>query len=202
MESTIKYYGLEDLLLFGKYKGLSIREVIDRDINYISWCLDNIPTFNLSMDAECAYNSFVTWRIIASSDYVMPDDGVYLIACRGDNHIEYEIHEYHRGQRFWDFFEDEKAHHNGWFIVEPMGYYRLPQLKNWKVDNKPQQPDFYVVAILDNEDVAIEYGYAYNWDESDSEEIIDRGLKYKLLPHEAFGNQRMFEWLERWKRIL
>lgn len=200
MESTIKYYGLKDVLSFGKYRGQQVCDVIDLDINYITWCLDNIPTFKLSKDAEEAYNKFSSWTIISSSDFVMPVDGVYLVACRGDNHIEYEIHKYQRGQRFWEFFEGENAHLNGWFCVEPMGYYRLPLLKYWKVNKKPQGPDFYVVAILDNNDVVKEYGYAFNWNKFDSNEIVGRGLKYKLLPHEAFGDQRMFEWMDGWKK--
>ncbi|MCQ2285895.1 MAG: hypothetical protein MJZ76_03345 [Bacteroidales bacterium] len=75
-------------------------------------------------------------------------------------------------------------------------YNRLPPLKYWKVNKKPQGPDFYVVAILDNDDVVKEYGYAFNWNKFDSNEIVGRGLKYKLLPHEAFGDQRMFEWMD------
>ena len=51
MESTIKYYGLKDVLSFGKYRGQQVCGVIDLDINYITWCWDNIPTFKLSKDA-------------------------------------------------------------------------------------------------------------------------------------------------------
>lgn len=126
----------------------------------------------------------------------MLEDGIYLVACRGDNHILYEIHEYHQGQRFWEFFEGENVHSDGWFTVEPMGYYRLPKLKDRRVDKIPQNPDsLYIVAIFDNENVVIEYNYAYGWNESDSDEILARGLKYKLIPHERFGEWRLHEWL-------
>lgn len=197
----MKCYCLEEILPFGKYRGLPIREVIDLDFDYITWCLDNIPTFKLSKDAERAYDRFLPWIIVSSSDYVMPEDGVYLIACRGDNHIDYAIHEYHRGQRLWEFFEGENTISFGWGFYEPMGCYRLPPIEKWKVDKNPQRPDFYVVAILDNKDVVVEYSWAFDWNESDIEEVLSKGMKCKLLPHEAFGEWRHYEWLHVFKNL-
>lgn len=43
-----KYPELNDKLGFGKYKGNTIREVLNKDISYIVWCINNVMYFNLS----------------------------------------------------------------------------------------------------------------------------------------------------------
>lgn len=45
------YYKLNTIYNFGKYKGKSIKQVIDDDINYVVWCLTDIPEFRLNDDA-------------------------------------------------------------------------------------------------------------------------------------------------------
>ena len=45
-----KKYTLNDTLTFGKYKGKTIREVLQIDADYIKWCQDNVKGF--SMDEE------------------------------------------------------------------------------------------------------------------------------------------------------
>lgn len=48
---TKKQYNLEDKLNFGKYRHLSLRTVIDRDAEYVLWCISKIPDFTLSDEA-------------------------------------------------------------------------------------------------------------------------------------------------------
>ena len=45
-----KKYTQTDKLTFGKYKGKTIREVLQIDADYIKWCQDNVKGF--SMDEE------------------------------------------------------------------------------------------------------------------------------------------------------
>lgn len=42
---------LDFILKFGKYEGKSIIQVVDVDPSYIKWCQDNVPYFDLSIDA-------------------------------------------------------------------------------------------------------------------------------------------------------
>lgn len=46
------YYKLSDKLGFGKYKGLSIKDVINEDCTYIKWCVDNVADFELDVQAS------------------------------------------------------------------------------------------------------------------------------------------------------
>jgi hypothetical protein len=49
---------LDDTLSFGKYKNyLTIKQIIERDSDYIQWLFDNVPTFDLDVEAK------ETWRL-------------------------------------------------------------------------------------------------------------------------------------------
>ncbi len=45
--------GLKDRLQFGKYKNyLTIKEIIEKDPDYIQWLFDNVNTFDLEVAAK------------------------------------------------------------------------------------------------------------------------------------------------------
>lgn len=45
-------YGLYQSLQFGKYKGEQVQDIIEKDPDYIRWCLDNIDWFGLTKEAK------------------------------------------------------------------------------------------------------------------------------------------------------
>jgi len=49
------FYSLETELIFGKHVGKTIEQIIEDDVGYITWCLENIETFNLDPKAEDMY---------------------------------------------------------------------------------------------------------------------------------------------------
>jgi len=49
--------GLYDEMPFGKHKGKTIMQVMDDDLDWITWALENIKTFELSPPAEDEYNA-------------------------------------------------------------------------------------------------------------------------------------------------
>jgi hypothetical protein len=42
---------VDHVLTFGKYKGLTVGEVMKKDVNWIHWALQNIPDFKLNRNA-------------------------------------------------------------------------------------------------------------------------------------------------------
>lgn len=48
-------YTLDSVLIFGKYNGWTIADVMDENLGYITWCLDNIDLFRLDDEADYAY---------------------------------------------------------------------------------------------------------------------------------------------------
>ncbi len=45
-------FGLEDELPFGKHQGSTVQEVVDTDVDWLIWAIDNIKDFCLTSDAE------------------------------------------------------------------------------------------------------------------------------------------------------
>ena len=50
---------LTDELKFGKYSGLSVREVIEDDPEYIEWCLDEVDSFKLNDEAMALFDEYL-----------------------------------------------------------------------------------------------------------------------------------------------
>lgn len=72
---------------------------------------------------------FSQWTYIFSNDIKSDEDGLYLIACRGDNHLVFELLNLKKNTCFWDFYSGENTHYDGWFIVEPLAFHKIPFLK-------------------------------------------------------------------------
>ncbi|MBR1565116.1 MAG: hypothetical protein IJ650_07210 [Paludibacteraceae bacterium] len=73
-------YELFDKLGFGKYKHLTLKQVLDSHSGYIEWCLCNIPGFTLS-DEAWNYAVLISQRFVAirpkpSPLYAPYSDGV------------------------------------------------------------------------------------------------------------------------------
>ena len=45
---------------FGKWKGKCIGEVMMIDFQYITWCIDNIPSFEMNEEEKALYNT--SWK--------------------------------------------------------------------------------------------------------------------------------------------
>lgn len=45
-------YDLDTCLLFGKYKGYTIQEIIKKDPEYLAWAIDEIDGFELTNEAD------------------------------------------------------------------------------------------------------------------------------------------------------
>ena len=54
---------------------------------------------------------------------LVPQSGLYIFACKADNHIEYELYRLEKGERLWKYFTDDFAHYDGYFDVEPLAYH-------------------------------------------------------------------------------
>lgn len=112
---------MDDKLPFGKYKGLSLSEVKERDRSYVDWLEKNVTNYQFE------WNVNKSWCFILDVYDTAPDDGVYVMACRGDNHIIYEFYCLSKGDRFWDKYEGENAHSNGWLDVDCLAYWRIEE---------------------------------------------------------------------------
>lgn len=52
---------LSDKMPFGKYAGLKIGELIERDPNYVAWAIKNIGSFTLNKEAASVFKHKKFW---------------------------------------------------------------------------------------------------------------------------------------------
>lgn len=76
------------------------------------------------------------WVEILNDKDTVLSDGLYVFACRGDNHIYIEMYVMKQGELLYKYFNDEYSHSNGWFHVIPLAYhivdtYAIEQNKMW-----------------------------------------------------------------------
>ena len=85
------------------------------------------------------------WVNIYGKDGVAHQDGVYIFACRGDNHLVFEIYELKEGDRLWNFFSDGYVHRDGFFEVEPISFHYVeafrPDSPSWMIANGLTEED-------------------------------------------------------------
>ena len=53
-----RYWNKKDILTFGKYKGCSLKNIIMKDVSYITWCIENLPDFILENEMYELYERF------------------------------------------------------------------------------------------------------------------------------------------------
>lgn len=112
-------------------------EIVTRHIRYVRYSKDKGDGY---IEAECsdAGNKELVFKIDrilhistlwkkATEEDVADKTGLYMFACVGDNHIEYEQHFYWRGERLWHYFEGVFEHWNGAFRVEPIAYHYVQE---------------------------------------------------------------------------
>lgn len=76
------------------------------------------------------------WVEILDDKDTVSSDGLYVFACRGDNHIYIEMYMMKQGELLYKYFSDEYMHRNGWVHVIPLAYhfvdtYAIEQNKRW-----------------------------------------------------------------------
>ena len=56
MAKRKKIYSLGNQIDFGKYKGLCLKGLIDRDLIYIQWCVEEKNIFEMDQEAKNYFN--------------------------------------------------------------------------------------------------------------------------------------------------
>ena len=60
------------------------------------------------------------------SKEIVEKDGLYIFACRYDNHLDYEAYFLNKGEKYWKYFIDEFSHSDGWMTIDPLAVHYIP----------------------------------------------------------------------------
>lgn len=125
--NVIPIIGERDIIPFGKYKGKALLDVYSQDPSYVHWMADNVSNYKIELNYH--------WIEILKEDEVAPRNGIYIIACRYDNHLGYEIYKLKKGDCFGGLYKNENAHSDGYYPIDCLAYYKIqeysPDNKQW-----------------------------------------------------------------------
>jgi hypothetical protein len=83
----MKYYDLDSVFSFGKFKGLSLSQVLLVQTSYVNWCLENLDHFYISMEDQVAIKAL-------HNEFVLNEDKMGLEAEDYDDYNDYEQDSY------------------------------------------------------------------------------------------------------------
>ena len=138
------------------------------DSHILAYVNEKRQELNFRIDRILKFDRY--WVDILDETAVVPSDGLYVFACRGDNHIYTEMYMMKQGELLYKYFNDEYAHTDGWFAVIPLAYHiididAIEQNKRWDKSTENMLIQYWflrkniVVAIRVNEE-----GYDYRND--------------------------------------
>lgn len=154
------------IIPFGKYKGQSLVDVYYGDPFYFQWMLDNVSNYQFDV------GPYLGWKDILDKNDIVPKDGIYIIACRGDMHLIFEIYDLKKGDRFCNLYEGDNIHYNGWVVVDCLAYHYIPEYN---------KSDIYWVD--EHKDPCVdEYGHEHNFGLI-TIAVIQKDTLVYILPH-------------------
>ncbi len=170
----IPIIGEMDIIPFGKYKGKVLRDVYKQNPSYVLWMIDNVSNYKIEL--------YSGWKDILKGDDAAPIDGVYVIACRYDNHLGFEIYGLKKGYRFWKLYENENAHWDGYYPIDCLAYFIIPEYGPEQIlwgDIITNRQSVSVFAVQKKDD--IEYALSYQgWGMGKTFEELKEGVADSL----------------------
>lgn len=98
----MKFYNLDTEFTFGKFKGKTVREVLDIQHSYIDWCAINLDHF------------FISDEVIEEIKTIVPN---FSISEEGTNKLSEKYDEWESKQ------QDYNNHHDDYYERESYGEY-------------------------------------------------------------------------------
>lgn len=76
----------------------------------------------------------IEWVDVFPPKYCAKQDGLYLVACRSDMHLEYELRRYNKGEDIIASYQNEDGVESSYYQDDLLAYHYIPYFK--EVDNK------------------------------------------------------------------
>lgn len=121
------------------------------------------------------------WTKICDSDMTVPKTGLYVFACRCDNHVALELYRLNEKEKLWKYFTEEFVHFDGYFRVIPFAYHYIDYYSD-KSSSHWETPKNFV------EEWEYSYIWAYLGNESKIEYALQSFDSSNIYPECAFLN--------------
>lgn len=109
-----KLFNLNSITYSQKYGRNYICGYCEKYKSELTFCIDKIIYAD------------VGWIEILGKDVYTKRDGLYLITCRGDMHLEFELRKYKKGIRLQDHYQNEYGIESWYSSIDVLAYHYIP----------------------------------------------------------------------------
>ena len=88
----------------------------------------------LTFKIERITDADIDWVDAFPPEYRVKQDGLYLVACRSDMHLEYELRKYNKGEDMIALYKNEDGVESPYYEYNLLSYHYIPYFT--EVDNK------------------------------------------------------------------
>ena len=92
----------------------------------------------LTFKIERITDADIDWVDAFPPEYRVKQDGLYLVACRSDMHLEYELRKYNKGEDIIAFYKNEDGIESSYYHDDLLAYHYIHYFD--EVDNKTWLP--------------------------------------------------------------
>ena len=101
---------------------------------------DYLVGYSTEYDSELTFkidkiiDADIEWLDVLPPDYFVKRDGLYLVTCRSDNHMEYELRKYNKGEDMIALYKNEDGVESPYYEYNLLSYHYIPYYT--EADNK------------------------------------------------------------------
>lgn len=121
-----------DKLGFGKYKDYTLSQVCQIDSSYVDWLINSVMEYVFEL-----YDINYWTDVFEGHHNILPKDGLYLLAFRDDNHIDYKLEYYTAGTNIQNHYPLDGKEYD-WYHC--LAYHYIPEFsklnEKWKYQIK------------------------------------------------------------------
>lgn len=123
----------------GEHTILHISDIENKkDGNILAYCVESQSDQTIKI--KNIHRIKWVWKFIFDQEDVAQRKGLYVFACRGDNHLEFEPYLLEEGERFGKFFEGKYAHGSLLMPNEPIAFHYIEPYSVESSDWAPYEP--------------------------------------------------------------
>lgn len=112
----------------------------------------------------------IEWVDVFPPEYRVKQDGLYLVTCRSDMHLEYELRKYNKGEDIIASYQNEDGVESSYSQDDLLAYHYIPYYtqedRNWirfEKNDKERKDGYYTFAYLQTGEDLTQEEKEYDW---------------------------------------
>lgn len=150
----------------------------------------------LTFKIDKIIDAVIEWVDVFPPEYCVKQDGLYLVTCRSDMHLEFELRKYNKGDNLLDCYHNENGFESCYSDENILAYHYIPYYtkedRKWigfEKNDEERKIGFYTFAYLLTGDDLTQEEKEYDWvdDYANSVQMSDFLSPWELTNTKANG---------------